>query len=176
MPIESLPLFTVYIHKVNVTEWQKEGNRILSMVPFNSTEKKENHIDYTDYFSKSAPPYAEETLKLFQPYLDDFLKVSQYKFTHVSGLWCQRYKSSNYHPPHDHGAFGYSCVFYARINPKVHKSTLFFSPFAAESGSRDTSSIAVEEGDLVIFPSGLLHMAPPHDSDQDRIIISLNLL
>ena len=94
----------------------------------------------------------------------------------MSGLWCQRYKSRDYHVPHDHGTVGYSCVFYARINPKVHKSTLFFSPFAAESGSRDTSSIAVEEGDLVIFPSGLLHMAPPHDSDQDRIIISLNLL
>ena len=175
MPIESLPLFTVYIHKVNITEWKKEGNRILSMVPFNNSIPH-THIDYTDYFDKSAPPYAEDFLKITQPYLDEFLKISQYKFTHVSGLWCQRYKSRDYHVPHDHGTVGYSCVFYARINPEVHKSTLFFSPFAAEAGSRDTSSIAVEEGDLVIFPSGLLHMAPPHDSDQDRIIISLNLL
>ncbi len=176
MSIKSLPLFTVYIHKVNVTEWKEEGDRILSTVPFDSKKSKDTHIDYTDYFSKSAPPYAEEMLKILQPYLDEFLTIAQYKFTHVSGLWCQRYKSRDYHVPHDHGTVGYSCVFYARMNPNVHKSTLFFSPFASEAGSRDTSSIAVEEGDLVIFPSGLLHMAPPHDSNQDRIIISLNLL
>ena len=33
----------------------------------------------------------------------------------------------------------------------------------------------VEEGDLVIFPSNLFHMAPPHYSDKYRTIISFNL-
>ena len=33
----------------------------------------------------------------------------------------------------------------------------------------------VEEGDLVIFPANLFHMAPPHYSDKYRTIISFNL-
>ena len=174
--INTIPLFTINIHRVHIPEWKKEGNHILSMVPFDNVKAKDTHLTYTDYFEESEPAYAKDFLEIVQPYLEEFHKVAKYKFTRVTSIWCQKYKSRDYHVPHDHGSTGYSCVFYARMNANVHKSTLFFSPFPAEEGSRESSSIAVDEGDLVIFPSGLMHMAPPHDSNQERVIISLNLI
>ena len=48
-------------------------------------------------------------------------------------------------------------------------------PFPTEQGSKRSQSLMVEEGDLVIFPAHLLHMAPPHCSeDKIRVIFSFN--
>ena len=49
-------------------------------------------------------------------------------------------------------------------------------PWIPHTGSREMDSPDdVVEGDLVIFPSNLFHMAPPHSSDKHRTIISFNL-
>ena len=52
---------------------------------------------------------------------------------------------------------------------------MFTSPFPIE-GTMGSVSPNVSEGDLIIFPSSLLHTAPPHKSDEDRIVFSFNLL
>ena len=36
--------------------------------------------------------------------------------------------------------------------------------------------LQVEEGDLIIFPAHVLHMAPPHYDDKMRVIFSFNLI
>ena len=49
-------------------------------------------------------------------------------------------------------------------------------PYMPHTGNRDMKAPDdVEEGDLVIFPANLFHMAPPHYSDKLRTIISFNL-
>ena len=62
------------------------------------------------------------------------------------------------------------------LDPDVHRSTEFYMPFPTEQGSKRSQSLMVEEGDLVIFPAHLLHMAPPHYSDKMRVIFSFNLM
>ena len=176
MTHNTFPLFQVLVHKFHINEWELEKDNILSLVPFDDEKFRTVEINYTDYFDKKEKTYENKFLSLAKPYLDEFLQTSEYKFDKVDEIWCQRYKSSNYHPPHDHGAFGYSCVFYAKLDDKVHPSTIFLSPFQGVDGNHTVESIMVTEGDLVIFPSNLMHMAPPHLSDKDRIIISFNLL
>ena len=61
------------------------------------------------------------------------------------------------------------------MNPEVHPSTHFFSPFGNHLGFKENRLLRVDEGDLVIFPASLTHMAPPHYSDEERIIISFNI-
>ena len=113
---------------------------------------------------------------MISPYLRLFLVQSDFKFNEVSKCWTQRYSKGDYHPPHDHWSEGYAAVFYAELDPTEHQSTEFMQPWIPTSGNRDMSSVqGVVEGDLVIFPSNLFHMAPPHYSDKLRTIISFNL-
>ena len=176
MKHNTFPLFQILLHKIHIKEWESKKDHLLSLIPFNDEKYRTAEINYTDYFDKNEKSYENEFLSLIRPYLDEFLKTSDYKFTRVDEIWCQRYKSNDYHPPHDHGAFGYSCVFYAKLDEDEHPSTISLSPFQSIEGNHDVESIVVAEGDLVIFPCNLMHMAPSHRSDKDRIIISFNLL
>ena len=64
---------------------------------------------------------------------------------------------------------------YAKLNPKVHTGTKFFSPFPNEKGCKENIYADAEEGDLLIFPAHLLHMAPSlYDTDELRVIFSFN--
>ena len=213
MYIESIPLWTVYIHKIHIKEWSLVKDKLLSIIPWDEINQRKNdfareriddpehEMTWTDYFIQgadtsdayemtssgidlqtpvkhisSSAQYEPIFLSMISPYLKQFLKRSDYKFTEVSRVWTQRYSKGDYHPPHDHGPEGFACVFYAQLDPKVHLPTEFMQPWIPHTGNRDMEAPDnIVEGDLVIFPSNLFHMAPPHSSDKYRTIISFNL-
>tara|TARA_Y100001963_G_scaffold131050_1_gene187937 strand:- start:228 stop:818 length:591 start_codon:yes stop_codon:yes gene_type:complete len=194
MMIHTIPLFTINVYKTKIKDWsEKHRDRLLDLVPKESSRKLvqpgqwTDSMDYTDYHAWSnqaveKPPYYDELMKVLKPYLEEFFSSGNYKSsyqntgtTQIHEVWCQRYKSGDYHSPHDHGSIGYSAVLYAKLDPDVHRSTEFYMPFPTEQGSKRSQSLMVEEGDLVIFPAHLLHMAPPHCSeDKIRVIFSFN--
>lgn len=166
-------LFSVSVTQFFIKEWSEKKDIILDMIP--SSNDAENHIGFTDYFESNNSEYKKYTFGLVESYLQIFLETSSYKFKGISNMWCQRYNARDYHVPHDHGTIGYSCIFYAKMTEE-HPSTLFFSPFNNPTGTHQSRSLPCKEGDLIIFPSNLLHMAPPHDSEEERVIISFNLI
>ena len=173
--IDTVPLFQVLLHKITIPEWELEKDNILSLIPFGDEKYRTAKFYYTYYFDKNEKLYANVFLDLIRPYLDEFLKTSEYKFTKVDEIWCQRYKKHNFHTPHDHGPRGYACVFYAEMDPEVHGSTEFLSPSPNVDGGKGVKSIRVMEGDLVLFPCNLFHQSPPHLSEKNRTIIAFNL-
>ena len=176
MNYNTISLFKIEIHKFSIKEWKSKKDDILSLVPFDN-EECTGLINYTDFHAIDEKPYQKEFFSLLEPYLSEFRKNCAYQFKEMPAMWCQRYYTNEYHPPHDHGAIGYSAVFYASLDNKVHDSTLFYSPLQGLNGMReDPRSITVSEGDLIIFPANLLHMAPAHQSEKERTIISFNLL
>ena len=213
MHIESIPMWTIYIHKIHIKEWSLVKDKLLSIIPWDEINQRksvfarekiddpEHEMTWTDYFLQgsdnsdayemdhlginlqtpvkyisSSAQYEPVFLSMISPYLKQFLKRADYKFTEVSRVWTQRYSKGDYHAPHDHGPEGFACVFYAQLDPEVHLSTEFIQPWIPHTGNRDMESPDnVVEGDLVIFPSNLMHMAPPHMSDKYRTIISFNL-
>ena len=67
---------------------------------------------------------------------------------------------------------------YDRFLPILIKACIKDREFNASHGKQKRDFMHVNdvvEGDLVIFPSNLYHMAPPHYSDKYRTIISFNL-
>ena len=213
MHIESIPMWTIYIHKIHIKEWSLVKDKLLSIIPWDEINQRksvfarekiddpEHEMTWTDYFLQgsdnsdayemdhlginlqtpvkyisSSAQYEPVFLSMISPYLKQFLKRADYKFTEVSRVWTQRYSKGDYHAPHDHGPEGFACVFYAQLDPEVHLPTEFIQPWIPHTGNRDMESPDnVVEGDLVIFPSNLMHMAPPHSSDKYRTIISFNL-
>ena len=213
MHIESIPMWTIYIHKIHIKEWSLVKDKLLSIIPWDEINQRksvfarekiddpEHEMTWTDYFLQgsdnsdayemdhlginlqtpvkyisTSAQYEPVFLSMISPYLKQFLKRADYKFTEVSRVWTQRYSKGDYHAPHDHGPEGFACVFYAQLDPEIHLPTEFIQPWIPHTGNRDMESPDnVVEGDLVIFPSNLMHMAPPHMSDKYRTIISFNL-
>ena len=175
--IDVIPLFTINVFKVKIKDWSKKHrDRILDLVPTNSQVSKGSEVSpihYTDYYDNEKPPYYDELMKILQPYLDDFFK--EHDLSYIATLWCQKYTAGDCHLPHDHGSIGFSAVLYAKLDDGVHPGTGFFPPFPDEKGCKKGTSFQVEEGDLVIFPAHLLHMAPPHYDDSMRVIFSFNM-
>lgn len=173
-------LFTIPIYLAHVNEWKQNKSKILSLIPFDSSEKYKHDpfISFTDYFGGGN--YKREYTDLFKtmigPYVKDFSKKTIYDFSEIDAIWAQKYSANDFHCPHDHGSLGYSCVFYAHFNPELHKGTHFLPPFNAPNGSKPLQEVKVREGDLLIFPSTLTHMTVPHKSNEERIIISFNLV
>jgi len=178
MAFDTYPLFTVNLFKTSIKEWETCGQDLLDKIPFDDESLSDNGLSYTDYFNQGYEDkmsYRKEFMELIGPYLEEFNETSEYKFTKLAGCWCQRYEAHDYHQPHTHDSKGYSAVFYAKMSPE-HKTTVFFAPFMNVFGVGESMSIQAKEGDLLIFPSNLWHMAPPHTTDTDRIVISFNLI
>jgi len=181
--METFSLFSIYAHRIIIKDWsEKHRDRILDLVPdlepeYVDERLTDHKIYYTDYFKslKKIPPYTKELFEVLDPYLEDFFEKNE--ISRITSVWCQKYKSSDYHAPHDHGSLGFSAVLYAKMNSDVHPGTQFFAPFPTEKGCKETIYTKAEEGDLLIFPAHILHMAPPHyDNDELRVIFSFNFL
>ena len=213
MQIQTIPLWTVNVYKINIKEWPLVKDKFLSIIPWDNINQRKNkfarleldddeyEMTWTDYFLQGAEnadtyqmnrsgvdlqtpvrhistsaQYEPIFLSMISPYLREFLKISDFKFSEIGRVWIQRYSKGDYHAPHDHGPEGYACVFYAELDPEEHSATEFMQPWVPHTGSRDMESPDdVVEGDLIIFPINLFHMAPPHSSDKYRTIISFNL-
>jgi hypothetical protein len=132
----------------------------------------------TDFRCKKRKAYSRYyrlTMKALGKHLSHIRSSMGYKAA-ILNMWYQQSTRGQYHGVHNHGVLGMSCVWYVEFNPSVHKGTTFIAPFHSPmSGERLQDTPKVEEGDLVVFPSFLLHEQEPNDSDERRSVISFNL-
>ena len=68
-------------------------------------------------------------------------------------------------------------MLYVEFNSAEHEATKFYSPFTEPvNGDLMEYQPIVKEGDLLIFPSSLLHEGPMNKSDHERVIVSFNIM
>jgi len=90
-------------------------------------------------------------------------------------FWIQCYEQYGYHAAHNHGLLGFSGIVYLKFNKKEHLPTRFYSPLMNIFDGHHLSYLPdVEEGDMIIFPSFLMHESPINTSKEQRIILSLS--
>lgn len=87
-------------------------------------------------------------------------------------IWFQQYFNKNGHGWHTHSA-NWTNVYYLELPDNAPKTQLV-NPF-----TKDIINIDIKEGDVLMFPSFVLHRAPPIDNDDvsgcRKTIISYNL-
>ena len=67
-------------------------------------------------------------------------------------------------------------VCYIMYDPEHHRPTTFVCPYMSlDDGNLEWEPEGVEEGTLVMFPSGLAHYVPTNQSDVRRMILSANI-
>jgi len=115
----------------------------------------------------------------------------------ITGMWYQISNDYSFHEMHIHGNCSWSGVYYVQSgsasksekdvlpNGMLNGVTRFYGPHteycAAGHGDwgnyylqDDTFTSYPEDGQLVVFPSHLKHMAFPYKGEQDRIIVSFH--
>jgi hypothetical protein len=67
-------------------------------------------------------------------------------------------------------------VLFLEFDEKEHIPTTFYSPFPNPYyGTISKAAPPVSEGDIIAFPSLLLHESPVSPSDKQRTIMSFNI-
>ena len=177
-------MFFIPHFQYHVAEWADLKETILSDLFAHHSrvvESNEGDTMHSSYFEKTD--YSE-----FQPFIDmiaPYLRMmsaevlekgySEKPIDEICKIWFQIQKQYEYHSLHNHGAKGWSAVFYADFNPAVHEATRFYCPIYTVDGELATFTPNVREGDLFIFPAQVNHESVVQRSEIDRTIISLNL-
>jgi hypothetical protein len=165
-------MFTVpYFHFI-IEDWSDFKEEILSGLFVRNPERipiHERETKITDYWDDSNLKLYSKFLNLVKPHLNQITNSPT-----ISKIWFQTTSKSQYHGAHNHGAIGWSAVFYASYDPFIHDPTTFYSPFFDVNGDMNYFCPEVDEGHLIIFPSFLLHEAPVNNSYTPRTIISFN--
>lgn len=164
--------FDICVVKDTIKRWSKHKEEILSLIkdiPFVPTEGY-----YSDFYVEGKKVYADRLFEILLPTMRKFESEVKRPFT-VTGLWAQKYlKGGASHQCHNHGALGYSAVFYASLG-KLDKGTRFICPFSDVNGGHTEYIPDVKEGDIIFFPSFLMHQSTMTIDNSERIIFSFNM-
>lgn len=165
------PIFQVNLKHYSIRDWKNRKQKLVDKLP---------NGEYTDFLQYrreiEVPPYLDELSDLVSEEIDDFRQTYPVPVI-ISNAWCERANKGDYHCVHQHGTTGYSAVLYVEFNSAEHEATKFYSPFTEPvNGDLMEYQPIVKEGDLLIFPSSLLHEGPMNKSDHERVIVSFNIM
>ena len=160
-----------------VPNWNQHRDNLISLIPnveINAIGPHESDYfhqeqgwHHTDFLEDDVPRYQGVVKDLITPIIKEFLGDQGFE---IVKMWYSRQRRGDGHPHHDHGAIGFASVLYVKFNPEVHSPTEYIFPRASQA-----TSLPVEEGEFVMFPSRLKHQAPPNESDEERIIVAMNI-
>ena len=172
-------MFHVPIFCYRFINWSdKFKKEILSQLEL-SPLKKNNRIqtDYND-IKENCPPYKGFVVSCVEDKLNDFCQEIQIPRNNlvIKDMWYETARQYDNHCIHNHGAYGYSACWYVDFDNTEHTSTLFYSPFNNFlTGKTIGYQPNVTEGDLVLFPSTIMHETFCNESSKNRTVVSFNV-
>lgn len=117
--------------------------------------------------------YDREWVKFVKPKLEEHFNQCalnlHYQKCEVRGIWYQQYVKNDNHGWHIHGE-NYTGVYYLEF-PDVAPKTELIDQFNIHK----KISVDAKEGDIIIFPSYIIHRSPVVINDIRKTIISFNL-
>ena len=132
--------------------------------------KSEVNISKTDWFLSSDK--TRKWVNYFLPFLIEEMKQA-YTFLGYDGftmqeLWFQQYYKNSQHGWHTHSS-NFTSVYYLELENDAPK-TKIVNAF----NQKEIIELNVVEGDIVIFPSFVIHQGPKNISNNRKTIISYN--
>ena len=107
--------------------------------------------------------------------LTKFAKKCNYKTLRFKDIWTVVYDENDYQTPHTHGPIGWSGILYYESDAK-QPSTVFIQPWHnIKTGLTSMRSLDTQEGDMIFFPSFVMHFCPANHLKKKRKIISWDL-
>ena len=113
-------------------------------------------------------PYVKYFVNILKPYMKPVTKKMYAKNWVIHNMWYQQYYKNSHHEWHTHPWVQFSSVYYVEL-PDERYATQFKNPV-----NNEIFQLNVKEGDLLIFPSALIHRSPKIKSNKRKTIISFN--
>ena len=148
-----------------------------------SKEEKYTEFDWSeDCDVKTISCSWQETIDLLKPSLCEFSKSIGKRFKYdVHDPWINCYKKNGFQEIHDHIKCDLSCVFFPEVQENFGKFYFYNryanslnSSWARLIGNTSTWYPDIRSGDIIFFPSTILHGVSPHKSDTIRKTFSCN--
>lgn len=170
--IKTLHAIPYYRYKVN--DWQQKKELFKQVL--DTTTYVRSTSDEFDSDRESPRAYVDDFIKLFSDELSAFgmdIKVQHFR---IKDIWSVQYQKGDYHVVHTHGISNFSGVLYFDYDREVHTPTYFVADHINPiTGYTDIITEDVDEGEIVIFPSNMLHFTKPNKSDKIRTIVSFDI-
>ena len=129
---------------------------------FTTGDKQENYYymypEYFDFFKKKLTPLWNEICHRYWA-----------KNINIDGVWFQQYKDNDYHGWHFHQGSNISISYLLELDDGKY-STEFI-----DTERKNTFQLKCQEGDVIIFPSYIIHRSPNITSNNRKTTIAANL-
>ena len=128
---------------------------------------KTDFYDYT--FESGLPDY----FPYLADSLDDLWKLICNKYwastLDISKVWFQQYTTNDFHGWHFHGQSSISLSYMLELNDPRY-STEFI-----DTERNEVFQLDVDEGDILVFPSYIIHRSPLLKSDRRKTSVAINV-
>jgi hypothetical protein len=169
--------FAIAFYQTKIENWEEKKQKLLDIYERFAQDNMDEGEQNSDFEQDNNYHIAIETI-LF----DDLRRATKEIVEHkraprVANAWFQTYDLAHSHAIHNHGLGNLSMVCYIMYDPEHHRPTTFVCPFMSldDGNLLEWEPEGVEEGTLVMFPSGLAHYVPTNQSDVRRMILSANI-
>jgi uncharacterized protein (TIGR02466 family) len=168
--LEQYPKEQAYCDSPGLVHFFQNGDLDLRQYP-------EFH-DFHEWILNSVKDYAQSFFGIIST---EFLDLNVWINANVGG----------FQHPHNHGNSLFSATYYIQLDPSIHSGLEFHNPRSPSSlfkpyidfiGDRETEytkhkhGLAVTQGDLLIWPSELMHGYDQQQVNVPRISMSMNFL
>lgn len=166
--VSLFPIKSFY-YKCKFIDHEKIKPLLLKDISDFKTEEYHHHptISKVDWMSSTKD--REWVKTIYEPILSYMTVIGHaagYKTPMITDMWFQQYKKSDTHDWHIHGQ-QFVGVYYVELNQDSPKTEYIEYP-------GDIKTFNICEGDIVVFPSSIIHRAPLINDDNVKTIISWN--
>ena len=156
-----------FVHIFQVENFQKQKPKLLQsisdMIITNDINLNEKGY-YYDYNLPRAPrTYLELFIESIQPSVNQIEELYGLNCNSLGNPWFQQYEQGSDFGWHQHGSH-FAIILYVEL-PEMTESTEFLN----------YGQFNVREGDIIFFPTFLVHRSPEIISNQRKTIIATNL-
>lgn len=133
----------------------------------NETDKLNvTKVDW-DVATDFSRPWVNHLLPYLNPHIADIFKLMGFSKFRIKEIWFQQYERKASHGWHTHGSH-FTNVYYLELDDNAPK-TVLINPFTKEEFVPD-----VKEGQVLVFPSYVIHKSPDDFFEKRKTIISWN--
>jgi hypothetical protein len=133
-------------------------------------EIAEVNITKTDWHNSQQPrEWSSYLNQILMPEMLEMYNGLGYDNFVLTEIWFQQYLKESEHGWHIHGG-NFTNVYYLEL-PEGTPKTQLVNPY----NQKDIIEVDVKEGDLLVFPSYVLHKAPKNMSSNRKTIVSFNV-
>ncbi len=156
-----------HVHIFNVVDHERIKPLLLEsiedMIKLNNIQLNDKGY-YYDFNIPDAPRTYQQLMNhLLYPYISELEDMYGLQLERIQRFWFQQYLQSSDFGWHQHSGH-WACVYYLEL-PEMSEATEFLN----------YGQFPVKEGDLIFFPTFLIHRSPMIKSNQRKTILATNI-